>query len=373
MPDMSAINFRVLTAQGRGAITTIEVTGQGAVELVQQGFASASGQPITAFELNSIIYGRWLMNGQPGEDLVVCPIQPEHLEIYCHGGVAAINAVRKTLDAGGAQESQPTSDQADFKSQIDYALSNAPTRKTALILLAQREAHRQLQEKLHSLLKNKQTKQAAELIQSVLQFSDFGIHLTRPWSVVLCGQPNVGKSSLINAIVGFERTIVNPVAGTTRDAVSHLTSIQGWPVELTDTAGLRNSEDAIERVGMELARNRIATADLVVAVIDASVESDVGQSDFLKQLQPGLIVKNKMDLCVVNQTLGIAVSALNIAGISELIDAIGNELVPEIPPREQAVPFSEKSRASLQQLLALIEQGGFEEAMQVLIRHEEHA
>jgi len=309
MSDQSGAKFRVLTAQGRGAIATIEVTGQGAAELVQRGFASASGQPIATFELNSIIYGHWLMNGQPGEDLVVCPIQRDQLEIYCHGGAAAINAVRKTLAAGGAKEVQPN-DRTGYESQIDEALANAPTRKTALILLAQYEAHHRLREELQTLLKNNQARHASDLIHGVLQFSDFGIHLTRPWAVVLCGQPNVGKSSLINAVVGFERTIVNSVAGTTRDAVSHLTSIQGWPVELTDTAGLRNSDDAIEQAGIELARNRIAAADLVVAVIDASVEPDAEQADFLKQLQPGLIVKNKMDLGTANQTPGISVSAL---------------------------------------------------------------
>lgn len=361
-----ATNFRVLTAQGRGAIATIEVIGQGAVELVQQGFVSISGQPITTFEMNSIIYGRWLMNGQPGEDLVVCPIQHEHLEIYCHGGAAAINAVRKTLEAGGANEIQAAIEFTGYQSAIDHALAIAPTRKTALILLAQYEAHRLLRQQLHTLLDNKQATQASDLLQRVLQFSDFGIHLTRPWSVVLCGQPNVGKSSLINAIVGFERTIVNSVAGTTRDAVSHLTSIQGWPVELTDTAGLRNSEDAIERAGMELARNRIAAADLVVAVIDASVRPDDGQSDFLEQLQPGLIVKNKMDLGMKNETSGIAVSALNAEGIGDLIGEIGTKLVPEIPPSLQAVPVSEQSRSQLQEILSLIEQDNFAAAIEAM-------
>ena len=81
MPNKSRANFRVLTAQGRGAIATIEVKGQGAVELVQRCFESASGQAIATFEMNSIIYGHWLMNGQPGEDLVVCPTQPEHLSL----------------------------------------------------------------------------------------------------------------------------------------------------------------------------------------------------------------------------------------------------------------------------------------------------
>ena len=164
----------------------------------------------------------------------------------------------------------------------------------------------------------------------------------------------------------LEGSVLQSVAGTTRDAVSHLTSIQGWPVELTDTAGLRNSEDAIERAGIELARNRIAAADLVVAVIDASVESDAEQADFLKQLQPGLIVKNKVDLGTANQTSGISVSALNTTGIGELIAEIGNKLVAEIPPRNQVVPFSEESRLGFQKLLSLIDQGDFDAASELI-------
>ena len=96
-----------------------------------------------------------------------------------------------------------------------------------------------------------------------------GRHLTRPWQVVLTGPPNTGKSSLLNAILGYSRAIVDPTAGTTRDVVTAVTALDGWPVEISDTAGIRATNAAVEQAGIRLAEQRIADADLVVLVLDA--------------------------------------------------------------------------------------------------------
>ena len=110
-----------------------------------------------------------------------------------------------------------------------------------------------------------------ERIDALLARERLGRHLTRPWSVVLAGRTNVGKSSLMNALAGYGRAIVHHAPGTTRDAVALATAIDGWPVELCDTAGLRAADDAVERAGIERARQRLAQADLVVLVADRSV------------------------------------------------------------------------------------------------------
>ena len=94
-------------------------------------------------------------------------------------------------------------------------------------------------------------------LPQVIQGANFGIHLTRPWSVVVCGKPNVGKSSLMNAIVGFNRAIVHAQPGTTCDVVTQTTAVEGWPIELKDTAGLRNAENPIEAIGVRLSREEI--------------------------------------------------------------------------------------------------------------------
>ena len=107
-------------------------------------------------------------------------------------------------------------------------------------------------------------------IQSMLKWSKFGRHLTTPRTVVLCGQPNVGKSSLVNAMSGFQRAIVHDIAGTTRDVVSQALAINGWPVTVKDTAGLRNSDNPIEIQGIAQAKAEILNSDLTICVFDAN-------------------------------------------------------------------------------------------------------
>ena len=117
----------------------------------------------------------------------------------------------------------------------------------------------------------------AESSIEMLQFRDLGLHLTTPWRVVLAGAPNVGKSSLMNAIAGYQRAIVSPTPGTTRDVVTVTTAIDGWPVQLADTAGLRETQDELESAGVALADAAIGEADLVIVVSDASADSDVDE------------------------------------------------------------------------------------------------
>ena len=97
-----------------------------------------------------------------------------------------------------------------------------------------------------------------------------GRHVVEPFRVVIAGAPNVGKSSLANAIAGYQRTIVSPTPGTTRDLVSTALAVEGWPIVLTDTAGLRLAGEDLEGRGIEQARAALAGADVVLWVLDAS-------------------------------------------------------------------------------------------------------
>ena len=102
------------------------------------------------------------------------------------------------------------------------------------------------------------------------RYAPLGRRLTAPWRVVVAGPPNVGKSSLVNALAGYQRSIVAPTPGTTRDVVTTRLAIDGWPVELADTAGVREATDALETQGVRLAREATAAADLCLWVLDAS-------------------------------------------------------------------------------------------------------
>ena len=110
---------------------------------------------------------------------------------------------------------------------------------------------------------------ASATIDALLAHRGVGEHLTTPWRVVLAGPPNVGKSSLKNALVGYQRAIVCDLPGTTRDVVATTTAIDGWPIQLADTAGLRDAADELEAAGVARAARALAAADLVVLVDEA--------------------------------------------------------------------------------------------------------
>src|SRR5690606_26525433 len=113
--------------------------------------------------------------------------------------------------------------------------------------------------------------------------------------VVLFGRPNVGKSSLMNRLAGFERAIVLDVPGTTRDLVTTEIALDGWPIRLTDTAGLRDRADELELSGIERARSRIASADLRILVLDRAAPPQDEELELLRTSTAPLVVANKVD------------------------------------------------------------------------------
>ena len=137
---------------------------------------------------------------------------------------------------------------------------------------------------------------ARQPIEALLAHAATGLHLTRPWQVVVAGRPNVGKSSLINAIAGYQRAIVHSTPGTTRDVVSVQTAMDGWPVEISDTAGLRETREEIEQTGINLARQKILAADLVVLVFDNSLPWSDQDQALVDSYPTALCAYNKGDL-----------------------------------------------------------------------------
>ncbi|MEP7273155.1 MAG: tRNA uridine-5-carboxymethylaminomethyl(34) synthesis GTPase MnmE [Acidobacteriota bacterium] len=150
--------------------------------------------------------------------------------------------------------------------------------------------------------------------------------------LALIGRPNVGKSSIFNALLGRDRAIVTPVPGTTRDALTEVVALRGIPVELVDTAGIRETEDVVERLGVERTRAAASEADLIISVLDANATSIDGELEPGLHIPADIHVLNKCDLAVRLtesdiEALGetgpvIHVSALTGAGIDELRDAI---------------------------------------------------
>jgi tRNA modification GTPase len=392
-----------LTPVGRGAVAVVLVAGPEALAMVDQLFIAASGRLLGDVPLQRIVFGR--IGGTDGEEVIACRRATKEIEIHCHGGTAAIRSLIEQLVGRGCQPitwhdwlrrtcGDPT------KAAAQIALANAPTVRTAAILLDQ--YHGALAEAIRQIvaaIESKNWPYAARTIDSLLEHRDVGLHLAAPWRVVLTGPTNVGKSSLINAIAGFQRAIVSPQPGTTRDVVTTTTAMDGWPVELADTAGIRDPEDDLESAGIVLAEKMVAGADLVVVVDDATqpfkFEHDHMLSATLSSSTHRRIVRvlNKIDLLPGTQSeitsrhqppefLQIAAdpapgknrlpgapvepsrshpscvvrtSAVTGAGVTALIAAIAESLVPYVPAPGAAVPFSANQVASLDAARAAVD------------------
>jgi tRNA modification GTPase len=192
---------------------------------------------------------------------------------------------------------------------------------------------------------------AIHCLEKLLAYSQLGLHLTRPFQIAVVGRANVGKSSLVNAILGYQRSLVHHEAGTTRDVLTALTAVNGWPVQLADTAGYRSTDDGLEGEGIARAAKAACSADLVLLVTDASTAwTDEDRRCESRSATNRLLAHNKCDLVErvpADRPAGWAVSARTGDGLGALMQEIGRRLVPEVPPPGTAVPFREEHCRSI--------------------------
>lgn len=186
------------------------------------------------------------------------------------------------------------------------------------------------------------------------------------YQVVLAGRPNAGKSSLLNALLDEERAIVTDMPGTTRDMVEGEISLDGFNISLTDTAGLRSTGDAVERIGVERALAKVLEVDLVFYLVDGEAGWQTEDSEYLARLKERrvLVVWNKKDVSPQSQVPdrfhSVSISAKTGEGISELLaflrESLANEFSEDAPALSNARHFEglEKVRASLEKTLELL-------------------
>lgn len=281
-----------------------------------------------------------------GEDVV---------EIHCHGGAYVVREVLGLALRQGARQAEPGefTKRAFLNGRLDLAqaeavldLIRARTDKSAGIALDQVSGALsqwvvELRERLLDILVQVEAAidfpeeeiellRRSELIDKISGLSQKikDISLTYEWGrlfregakVCICGRPNVGKSSLLNALLGADRAIVTPIAGTTRDVIEEAINLDGLPVRLWDTAGIRESEDQIERIGVDLSREHVSKADAVLVVLDGSQVLTTEDKSLLDQVtsKKVLVMINKADLparLAVNE-LGPLVDGRNVCTVS---------------------------------------------------------
>lgn len=363
-----ATTARVLTARGRGAVAVIEVRGESARTAIADLLAE-SGQPPLGDDAD-----RPRLRRIGGEEVVILAGATEAtgvevVELHCHGGTAIVEWVLDHLrDRGVSVRDMPdrnTGNRSLTRAQAAALLPFAPTVRTAEALLNQDARALDCEiEALRTRLSDDPDEAAARL-RHLIARAAIGTRLLTGHTVVLAGPPNVGKSALFNALIGFERAIVSPRPGTTRDALRARLALRGWPIELIDTAGLHETTDPLDRQGVGRTRSTLVEADLILHVIDLS-------RPYLSPEAPealSLCVASKADLPPAwnpGDTGAWPVSSTTGAGLPELIDAILDRLgiTPETLDGPLAVRPSQVRH--LNRALHFLEHRQFARAQRVL-------
>jgi tRNA modification GTPase len=302
------------------------------------------------------------------------------IEVHCHGGSAAIERIVGDLRVLGAEPANDPScaNESLLAAEVVTVLGQCTTQRMAAIAMDQVRGALEswslrwlgLQESVSSVSESREQVLAdlrSEAIQ-IARWGEIGVRLGVPFRVVLVGAPNVGKSTIMNRIVGWDRSITYNEAGTTRDILHASTVLDGLPIRLTDTAGIRSSDEAIEREGVRRSENEIDNADVVVTVADkwalgGSVQPPESIASALRALarqQRWIRVLNKADRLSPNERSDadqdsqlIQTVATIGDGIDRLQRAITNSISMRLPPANAAVPVSIRQQTLVNELTSV--------------------
>lgn len=401
-PEFKTITA-IATPEGYGGIGVIRVSGAGSLALVSRLLREGE----RAFPPNQARLSRIIdpETGTTIDEAIITYFKAPHsftgedvIEISCHGSPVVLSSVLRLLCSFGADPAQPGefSLRAFLNQRIDLAQAEAINdlihSQTAFqARLAARQLHGELskllqpvkaglielivhfestvefvEDDLDPLDLEHFLSQLERFIDSLKQLSStYGVGriIRSGINLALIGRPNVGKSSVFNALLGRDRAIVTHIPGTTRDALSESLSLNGIPINLIDTAGIRETEDLVEQIGVERTRTAISEADFIIAVIDAtSVAAD--ELTLLAQFPIDLYLVNKCDLGISISPKQVEslpaktlyASALTGTGIDKLRETIQREIAGgELLKTESAIITNERHYRALEEsIIALI-------------------
>lgn len=332
----------IATAMSDSGIGIIRVSGEDAINIVDKIYRNPKNQKaLTKYPSHTIHYGFIVKEDESVLDEVMVSVMKkpksytmeDTVEINCHGGILMMKEILTAVMNAGAKIAQPGefTKRAFLNGRIDLSKAEAimdiihaknefalqssvkqlkgsvsdkirKLREEILYEIAYIESalddpehisldgyHERLSDKTDSILKE---------LDKLLDSADDGKMLKEGINTVIVGKPNAGKSSLLNKLTGEDRAIVTEVAGTTRDTLEETISLGGITLNMIDTAGIRNTEDVVERIGVEKAKNVSKDADLILYVVDSSVDLDESDREIIQMIRDKntIILLNKSDL-----------------------------------------------------------------------------
>ena len=373
LPPQGDTIAAIATAPGVGAVGIVRLSGPDAYSVGHNLFRPHSGRAVTELPPGRVVYGRVTDGAELVDESLLLTFRAPHsytgedvLELQTHGGPAVLRRVLGLCVAHGARLAEPGEFtlRAYLSGRLDLVQAEAVLDLVnAQSDLARRSAALGLSKALSdqlALIQNDITRvygnlqamfdypdegvpeaefaeplrRAVNRIDNLLGTAKAGRVAQRGARLALVGRPNAGKSSLLNALLGYGRSLVSDTPGTTRDYLEAPLDILGVPVTAVDTAGIRETGDAVEAGGVELAREMARHADLTLLLLDKSQEPLPGDLSLIRELDPArlIVLGSKTDLPPVWEPTGLPVALLNISaatgeGLSALRERVRQKLI----------------------------------------------
>lgn len=342
----------ISTAMTNSGIAIIRISGEEAIPIAHSVFVNKKNQKcLDSYRSHTIHYGYIVdEEGVLVDEVMVSVMKAPHsytmediVEINCHGGVYIVQKIMEIVIHAGARAAEPGefTKRAFLNGRIDLSRAEAVmdiiSSKNEFAL---QSSMQMLKGSLFHLIKNmreeilyeiafiesalddpehislenypeklhEKASSLCEKLKKLLDSAHDGKLLKEGIQTVIVGKPNVGKSSFLNLLIGDEKAIVTDIAGTTRDILEETISLGGITLNITDTAGIRNTDDIVEKIGVERAKKVLEEADLVIYMIDASTPIDENDFDIIHMIadKKAIILLNKSDLdvCVTEEEIG---------------------------------------------------------------------
>lgn len=365
----------ISTAMSASGIGIVRISGEDAMNVIARIYRSKNGRKnIKKVKTHTIHYG-YIYDGDETVDEVLVMVMrgpktytgEDTVEIDCHGGVYAMKRVLETVLKNGAQVAEPGEftkraflngrldlSQAEavmdvIQAKSEVALKSSVQQLKGSVLRAVKEIrgkllhhiayietalddpeHFDLEGYPQELLEV--AEEQKKKVQKLLSSADDGKMIQEGIRTVILGKPNAGKSSLLNFLVGEDRAIVTEIAGTTRDTLEEYISLHGISLRIIDTAGIRETEDVVEKIGVEKARQMAEKADLILYVVDSSQPLDENDQEIMELLRgrKSIVIYNKTDLA----------SAVDMGSLKE---KTGSQVIPVSVVEETGVEELEKA------------------------------